>query len=177
MSNSIGFEEHKFASHGTQLTAGFWTPDSSTSDTTLGNPCIVMAHGLGGTRAAGLVPYAEKFAAAGFNVLCFDYRGFGASAGEPRQVINIKMQLEDWASAIAYARSLDAIDPQRIALWGSSFSGGLVIAAGVNDGQVAAISNQGAMLDGLASVRFLIKQEGIVQIAKLMRHVFIDVWR
>jgi fermentation-respiration switch protein FrsA (DUF1100 family) len=177
MNDSIHFEEHQFESQGTQLGAGFWAPARSSSDAQNGNPCIVMAHGLGGTRACGLTPYAEKFAAAGFNVLCFDYRGFGSSDGEPRQVVSVKMQLEDWASAIAYARSLDTIDPRRIALWGSSFSGGLVIAAGVTDGKVAAISSQGAMFDGLAAVLFLIKQDGIAQISRLMRHVFKDAWR
>lgn len=177
MNHSIQFEERQFESQGLQLKAGFWSPLDSTSKAIEGAPCIVMGHGLGGTRACGLTPYAEKFAAAGFYVLCFDYRGFGSSDGEPRQVISVKMQLEDWASAIAYARTIESVDTQQIALWGSSFSGGLVVAAGVQDGNVAAISNQGAMLDGFASVLFLIRQEGIVQIAKLMRHVFIDLWR
>lgn len=47
--------------------------------------CIVMAPGFGGTRECGLEPYAEKFANAGYAVLLFDYRHFGASTGEPRQ--------------------------------------------------------------------------------------------
>jgi cephalosporin-C deacetylase-like acetyl esterase len=47
-------------------------------------PCVVMAHGFGATRDASLAPYAERFAAAGMNVLLFDYRHFGASDGEPR---------------------------------------------------------------------------------------------
>ena len=63
-----------------------------------------MAHGLGGTRNASLEPYAERFAAAGFYVLLFDYRYLGDSDGEPRQLISIPRQLEDWKSAIAFAR-------------------------------------------------------------------------
>ena len=40
-----------------------------------------MAHGFGGTRDTGLLGYAEGFAAAGLDVLLFDYRGFGDSDG------------------------------------------------------------------------------------------------
>ncbi len=35
-------------------------------------PCVVMAHGFGGTRDAGLAPYAQRFAAEGLHVLVFD---------------------------------------------------------------------------------------------------------
>ena len=48
-----------------------------------GRPCVVMAHGFGGTRDTGLLGYAEGFAAAGLDVFVFDYRGFGASEGTP----------------------------------------------------------------------------------------------
>jgi len=85
-------------------------------------PCIVMGHGLGSTRDAGLEPYAIRFRDAGFAVLVFDYRYFGASGGTPRQLIWIPSQLEDWSAAIACARGLKEIDPARIALWGTSLS-------------------------------------------------------
>ena len=50
-----------------------------------GRPVLVMGHGFGGTKDAGLQPFAERISAAGIDVLAFDYRGFGASSGEPRQ--------------------------------------------------------------------------------------------
>eukprot|EP00955_Chlamydomonas_euryale_P040705 351786-Chlamydomonas_euryale.AAC.5 len=40
-----------------------------------------MAHGLGAIKDAGLHPYGEHFAAAGFSVLIFDYRTFGFRMG------------------------------------------------------------------------------------------------
>jgi len=154
--------EVEFPSAGVTLRAGHYRPDDSG---TLGNahglPCVVMGHGLGGTRDAGLEPFAQAFAAAGLQVLCFDYRGFGTSDGEPRQVVNVRTQLEDWAAAIAHARSLPGVDSQRIALWGSSFSGAHSVAAAVRDGKIAAVSSQGAMMDGLASLFNLIKQCGL----------------
>lgn len=159
-------EEIAFPSRGVRLRAGLFRPVPGNSRAAA-VPCIVMAHGLGGTRAAGLEPFARHFAEAGFAVLVFDYRGFGLSAGEPRQIVDVRMQLDDWAAAIAHARGLPGIDPQRIALWGSSFSGGLVIAAAVEDGKVAAVSSQGAMMDGLAALLNLVRQEGVAQTARV----------
>src|ERR1039457_2726126 len=77
-------------------------------------PCVVLAHGWGGTVDSGLLPFAERFAAAGIDALAFDYRHFGSSDGEPRQLLSIPRQLEDYAAAIAFARSLDGVDPDRI---------------------------------------------------------------
>ena len=130
-------------------------------------PCIVMAHGLSGTRNASLEPYAERFAAAGFNVVLFDYRYLGDSDGEPRQLISIPRQLEDWKSAIAFARDLPGVDPERIALWGSSLSGGHVVVVAAHDKRIAAISAQCPMLDGHASARKVRKQVGFANIARL----------
>ena len=76
-------------------------------------PCVVLAHGFAGTVDSGLLPYAERFAAAGLDALAFDYRHFGASDGEPRQLLSIPRQLEDYAAAIAFARSLEGVDPER----------------------------------------------------------------
>jgi uncharacterized protein len=130
-------------------------------------PCIVMAHGLGGTRTAGLAPYAERFAAAGYGVLVFDYRHFGDSEGRPRQLVSIKRQLEDWESAIAYLRALSGVDPDRIALWGSSFSGGHVIVTAARDRNVAAISAQGPMMDGWAALVNFLRYAGAEKLLQL----------
>jgi len=170
-------EEIEFNSQGVRLRAGFFQPSGKALSNNRGTPCIVMAHGLGGTRAAGLEPFAARFAAAGFAVLVFDYRGFGKSDGQPRQVLDVRMQLDDWAAAIGHARRIKNIDPQRIALWGSSFSGGLVVAAAVEDGRVAAVSSQGGMLDGLAAFVHLVKAVGPVQLAKVSALATLDAAR
>jgi len=49
----------------------------------------VLAHGFGGVREARLDAFAERFGDAGLAALVFDYRYFGASTGEPRQLIDI----------------------------------------------------------------------------------------
>jgi acetyl esterase/lipase len=119
------------------------------------HPCVILAHGFGAIREMGLPAYAERFAQVGLATLVFDYRHFGASEGEPRQLLDIKQQLADWAAAISYARRLDGIDPERIALWGTSFSGGHVIEIAARDRRIAAVVAQVPFVDGLASTRTL----------------------
>jgi acetyl esterase/lipase len=166
--------EVAFTSGGVTCRAWAYQPSGSVSNSA---PCIVMAHGLGGTRNASLEPYAERFAAAGFCVLLFDYRYLGDSDGEPRQLISIPRQLEDWKSAIAFARTMPGVDPGRIALWGCSLSGGHVIVAAARDKRIAAVSAQCPMLDGHASARKVRKQVGFGKIARLAAASLLDTAR
>ncbi|MGI9403707.1 MAG: alpha/beta hydrolase [Hyphomicrobium sp.] len=147
----------EFKSRGVTCRAWLYEPDTSI---TRPAPSIVMAHGLGGTRRDALEPYAQRFCEAGFFVLVFDYRHQGDSDGEPRQLISIPRQLQDWAAAIALARRWDGIDPRRIALWGTSLSGGHVVIAAARDPRVAAIAAQCPMMDGAASARMALKATG-----------------
>jgi uncharacterized protein len=109
-------------------------------------PIVVMAHGLSGTRRDGLGPFAQRFAQAGIAALLFDHRGFGDSAGEP-DLFHPHRQLEDWIAAIAFARSLEGIDPERVATFGSSMGGGNALAAAALDKRIAAAISQVPFLD------------------------------
>ena len=115
-------------------------------------PVIVMAHGLGGIREMRLDAYAERFCAAGYACLVFDYRYFGASDGQPRQLLDVERQLADWSAAIAFARSRTDVDNKRIVLWGTSFGGGHVIVAAARESGIAAVISQCPFTDGIASV-------------------------
>jgi pimeloyl-ACP methyl ester carboxylesterase len=130
-------------------------PSESASERAHPVPAIVMAHGLGGVRMARLDAYAERFCAAGYACLVFDYRHFGASGGSPRQLVDIDKQLADWRAAVGYARSRAEIDPQRIALWGTSFGGGHVLATAAADKAIRAVIAQCPFTDGVASTRVI----------------------
>lgn len=116
-------------------------------------PIIVMAHGLGGVKEMRLDAYAERFAAAGYTCLVFDYRHVGTSDGQPRQVIEVSLQLADWASAISHARKIRPSSP--VVLWGSSLAGGHVLVAGATNGKIDAIVSQCPHTSGPAAVRQL----------------------
>lgn len=114
-------------------------------------PVIVMAHGLAGVKEMRLDAFAERFTAAGYACLVFDYRHFGASGGEPRQLLDIAAQRADWRAAVAFARAQEGLDGDRVVLWGTSFSGGHVIVVGAEDPRVAAVVSQCPFTDGPAS--------------------------
>lgn len=114
-------------------------------------PVIVMAHGFGGVKENRLDAYAERFSAEGYACLVFDYRHFGTSSGEPRELVDIRRQLADWRHAVAYARTLDGIDPASVVLWGTSFAGGHVLDTASRDDRIAAVISQCPFTDGLAA--------------------------
>lgn len=119
-----------------------------------------MAHGFSGVREQRLDAYAERFARAGLAALVFDYRHFGASEGKPRELLDIGRQLGDWRAAVAHARLLEGVDPARVALWGSSFSGGHVVGVAAGDERIAAVVSQAPFTDGLSVMRAIGPAQG-----------------
>lgn len=166
-----------FFSGGTLCRALCFEPQSDALTGDRGSPCVVMGHGFAGTVDAGLVPFARRFAAAGLKVLAFDYRCFGLSDGEPRQLLSISAQIDDWTAAVACARTLSGVDPKRIVLWGTSFSGGHVVEVAARDGSVAAVISQCPMMDGLAALRVLIGYAGVGYVLRLSVRGLWDVLR
>src|ERR687893_1088712 len=114
-------------------------------------PVIVMAHGLGAVKRLRLAAFAERFQAAGYACLVFDYRYFGESEGEPRELLSIARQREDWKAAVAFARSLPEVDASRVVAWGTSFGGGHAITTAADDREIVAAVVQCPFTDGLAS--------------------------
>lgn len=134
-------EDVSFDVHGTRVEAWFYRPD----ETIWGSgphPCIVIGHGMGGVRRVRLPQYAARFAEAGMACVVFDYRHFGDSAGEPRQLFSIRKQQQDYEAAIAYAKSRTEVDSARIALWGTSFAGGHVMVLAARHAEIAAVVAQ-----------------------------------
>lgn len=151
-------EDVEFYSGGQRCAAWLYRPEGEGP-----HPCVILGHGFGGTRDGRLWAYAERFAAAGMAAVAFDYRHFGDSEGEPRQLLDIGRQLDDWRAALVFARSLDGVDPGRVALWGTSFAGGHVVKIAAGDPAVAAVVSQIPLTSGLDSLRAV----GIRQAARL----------
>jgi uncharacterized protein len=149
-------EDLTFRSGGLQCAAWFYSP---AADRPL--PCVVLAHGFDGVREQRLDAYAQRFAAAGLAALVFDYRYFGSSDGTPRQLFSNEAQLDDWRAAIAYARGREQVDPDAIALWGTSTSGGHVVQLAAEDPRVAAVVAQVPFADGLAQLFSLPISQGL----------------
>lgn len=138
-------QEVRFDSQGEECAGTLYLPDAETPV-----PAVVLAHGFTATRRDGLPAFAERFASEGFAALTFDYRGFGDSAGSERQVLSIQRELEDVAAALAFIRSRDGIDPDRVALWGSSLGGGLTFETAATDPGLACAIAQVPFADGFS---------------------------
>ncbi len=159
--------EISFESGGEICRAWHFLPESHEFSSYGRIPCVVMGHGFGGTRDAGLVAYARRFAAEGMHVVIFDYRHFGVSGGAPRQLISIEKQLQDWAAAAAFAREMQGVDASRVALWGSSLSGGHVVKTAFLDRRIAAVIAQCPALDGAAALKAYLRYAGVLNGLKL----------
>ena len=143
-----------------------------------GVPCVVMAPGFAGTRdTSALMDYARGFAAAGLDVVLFDYRGFGGSGGSPRQLVSVPRQRRDYRAAIAAARQLPGVDPERIVLWGVSYSGGHVVRVAAEDGRVAAVVALTPAIDGVAVLAHLARSVGIRHLLRAAAHGMRDAQR
>lgn len=159
-----------FPSHGISCAAWHIPARSHTMTGPAGRPAIVMAHGFAGTRDTGLLDYAEAFADAGIDALVFDYRSFGDSEGTPRQHVSFRRQRQDYHAAIAAARQLPGVDPARIAVWGTSYSGGHVVAVAAQDPRIAAAVSMTPATDGLAALVQLVRYAGPAQLARTAAH-------
>lgn len=156
-----------FVSHGDKLKAWLYMPSGVSRP-----PVVVMAHGFGGQRWMRLPAYAERFAQTGMAVFVFDYRGFNDSEGKPRNYVNPGRHIEDWKAAIAYVRTLDSVDAKRMALWGTSFSGGHVMEVAAGDSGISAIVIQVPFTDGITTA---MNYSPAFQIKALYHGVW-DIW-
>lgn len=156
----MGREEVSFDSGGESCAAWLFRP----TDVAGPVPVVVMASGLSCVREQQLDAFAQRFADAGFAALVFDYRHFGASGGQPRQLVSADRQRDDWRAAIGFARSTGGIDPQRVGLWGFSLGGGHVQALALSEPEIAAAICVAPVLDGVRSLLYI---GGLAHVARL----------
>lgn len=130
---------------------------SSEPDGSMRRPVVVLAHGLAGTQDSGLLPFAEAFAAAGLHAVTFDYRGFGASEGAPRQVVSLEAQIADLHAVVDAAKRLPGVDAEQVVLWGISLGGGHVVSVAAARDDIAAVVSAVPLVDGLAAARLAVR--------------------
>jgi fermentation-respiration switch protein FrsA (DUF1100 family) len=133
-------------------------------------PVIVMAHGFGGVIELSLAPFAEAFAAAGLNVLVYDHRNFGVSDGLIRQEVEPFRQIDDWRDAITFAQTLPGVDPERIGIWGSSFSGGHVMVLAATDRRVKCVACQVPFISGSQTAARNVRPDLVDMSRKMFAH-------
>jgi len=156
----IAFRTAPVVSEGSRLTAELFTLKENEAKAL---PTIIMSHGWGGV-AASLRQNAIDFARAGYFVVVFDYRGWGASEGKivptkplkrgkPGEAITVEVQeireiidpldmTTDLQNVVHWVHGEKQCDAKRIGLWGTSYSGGHVVYVAARDPRVKATVSQ-----------------------------------
>jgi len=127
-------------------------------------PVVVVSHGFGAVKEMYLDLVASGLAKAGLGCLVYDHRCFGQSGGEPRQEIDPFLQVADCRDAITFAQSLDGVAPERIGVWGSSYSGGHALVLGATDHRVGCVVAQIPTISGARNTLRRFPGDGLSEI-------------
>lgn len=139
-----------FVTEGDTCSAMLHVPEG-TGDRQL--PGILMVGGWGSVQQALTCSFVNRFVAAGYAVMEFDFPGWGLSSGWPRQDINPWRRVKTANAALAHLKSQPQVAAHRILLWGTSFGGGHVVDLATQHPDLQGAIIQVPMLDGLATVR------------------------
>lgn len=142
-------EDLQFDANGTTLRGWFYTPEHQLAP----YPTVILAHGFTALKEMGLNRYAEVFAAAGLACLVYDNRNLGASDGEPRDEVDPVAQMRDYRHAVTYATTRSDVDEDRIGIWGTSYTGGLVLIAAATDHRIKCVVSQVPEIHGGESAK------------------------
>lgn len=137
--------------------------------------CIIMSHGFNCTKDCLLEDYALEFVKQGHSVLLYDYRGYGESEGEPRQLLSVLMQQEDLQNAIKFTKEIKKIDS--IILWGTSAAASYGIILASRDHSIKGVIAQCGAYDHKVDSQKGLKDNGLWFYISLLPHGIRDKWR
>lgn len=99
-------------------------------------PAIVMAPGFSGIKSCNYQFFANNFAKEGYAVLLFDYPNFGGSTGAFRGEVDPAQQIQAYRDGLSFLETRTDIDPNRLGVWGGSYSGGHALMVSALDKRV-----------------------------------------
>jgi hypothetical protein len=147
------------AEDGTTLRGWLTTPDGPPP-----YPTVVMAHGFSAVKEQTLDALARVLASRGLASVVYDHRNLGASDGTPRQDIDPVAQVRDMRTAITFATTREEVDPARIGIFGSSYSGAHVLVVAATDQRVRCVVSQVPLINGFANITRLNTADGFLQV-------------
>jgi pimeloyl-ACP methyl ester carboxylesterase len=111
-------------------------------------PAFLVLHGFGSNKASHtIVDPCNMLDKLGYVTLRFDMRGCGESEGERGRLICLE-QVSDTSNALTFLAKHKQVDPDRIAVVGTSFGAAVAIYTGGVDQRVAAVISSGGWGDG-----------------------------
>ncbi len=125
----LDYEDVTFeASDGVKLSGWFLRAQGAAKGT------VVHFHG-NAENMSGHITFADWLPRAGYNLLVFDYRGYGKSEGK----VTRKGTILDGHAALDYVLSRPDVDPQRVFAFGQSIGGAVAIAVAAERPELRAV--------------------------------------
>jgi fermentation-respiration switch protein FrsA (DUF1100 family) len=146
----IVHREVTYYSEGDRIAADLFLPADASAEHPV--PGVVLCTGFGGTRKDHIPNFAKRFAEAGFASLCFDFRGFGDSEGPEGKLVG-REHVVDARNSVTYLETVPEIDPERIAIWGTSYGASHAVIAAAQDDRIKVVVSQVGFADGSRGVR------------------------
>ncbi|ADB50464.1 alpha/beta hydrolase [Conexibacter woesei] len=141
-------QEIEFPVDGGRLKGLFYEPATGQAP----YPTVVMANGFRAPKEMGCTTWAQRFAEAGLAVLVFDNRSSVYHDTFAAYDVDPVTETRDFRWAIDYALALDAVDPDRLGIWGTSMTGGYVLQIAAVDRRVRCVVSQVPMLSGWMNI-------------------------
>jgi len=126
-----------FYSEGYKLTGDLYLPEEGLRPKER-RAGVVLCHGYTGVKDLYLPDNARVLNEAGYAVLTFDYKGWGASGG-PRNRLAPYSRVADVQAALTFLGLQPNVDPERLGLYGTSYGGATVVWVGAVDPRVRCI--------------------------------------
>lgn len=126
-----------FSSHGCQLVGHLHLPDNLPRQPL---PAVVITGAWTTVKEQMAGRYAREMANRGFAALAFDFRNWGESKGDNRQLEDPTLKTEDIMAAAAYLANRSDIDPQQIFGIGICASAGYMVNAAIQSPHIKAIT-------------------------------------
>ncbi len=134
--HGLAYEDARFtAADGTALHGWFFPA----TDRTASEGTVLHLHGNAGNLTAHF-HHVAWLPACGFNVLCFDYRGYGQSEG----AMTRDGSIQDAHAALDWLLTRDDVDADRIAAFGQSLGGAVGIVLAAQRNEVRGVATDGA---------------------------------
>ena len=134
-----------FFSEGCKLVGDLYEPqDLAPGEVRAG---IVLCHGYTGVKDLYLPDTAAALVEAGYEVLTFDYKGWGDSEG-PRTRLAPWSRVADVQAAITFLGLRDNVDAERLGIFGTSYGGATVVWVAAIDSRVRCVVSVVGVGDG-----------------------------
>lgn len=127
-----------FDSEGVTLKGNLFLPPDFDPNKTY--PGIVVAGTWTSVKEQMSDRYAERLAQQGFVALDYDFRNYGESSGEPRQLESAALKMEDNRNAVTYLEALPFVDGARIGALGICASAGYMSGTVATDDRVKSLA-------------------------------------